>query len=64
MKGEMKMDTQTVIVSIKDGEVVDIQTVEHVKVEVRDYDVDVEEIGESLLENDENGKWYRVMGSK
>ncbi len=58
------MDTQTVVISIKDGEVLEIQTVEHVKVEVRDYlsNEDVENIGEEFLEQDEYGEWYRVMG--
>ncbi len=50
---------EKVVVSIKDGVVIDVQAPSSVDVVIRDYDIDG--IEEALLKVDEDGDSYREM---
>jgi len=53
------MDKINVVISVKDGAIIDVEAPSQVDVVVRDYDVDG--INEDLLDVDEEGDLYREM---
>jgi hypothetical protein len=62
LRGERReevMDKINVVISVKDGAVIDVEAPPQVDVVIRDYDVDG--INEDLLDVDEEGDLYREM---
>jgi len=53
------MDKINVVISVKDGAVIDVEAPPQVDIVIRDYDIDG--INEDLLDVDEEGELYREM---